>query len=824
MAKSKKRVVKKEEIKTTSWVNNVNIWQQYLIVFVVLTIPLLYFLAPYAFEGKIPSGTDVIGSKGNSNLMHEYEYETGENALWNPAIFGGMPVYSRSWIYTTHIDTAIVFLGKIFYNFYWYLIIGGIGLFVFIKQKKIPWYIALIPALAFSILPDWQAMIGNGHFSKVRAIMILPWLLASFDYFIEKRSWLSTGLFALIFSWLVRTQHFQILFYGILMLLFIYIYPVVKLLLEKQYKSFGSLVLKFGIAVILTVMTAAQPMFTTQEYAEYSTRGGNPVNIGEEAERARESGGVSFEYATQWSLAPREIIDFFIPRFTGGTSAEIYDGGEYPNLAGQQVPGYWGQMPFTDNYDAMGMLLFLFAVFGVIYYRKNYFVIAAAVFLFFSILLALGRHFPALYSLFYDFVPYFSKFRVPVMMAHIAFITTYILSAFGLNAVFNEVKEKDYKKLFGILGSGLVFLVMILLIKGSFSYLAANEVGRYDAQTLEIIKGIREEFLTTDTIRVLLLLLGTILTVTAFLFGKLKKDLALGLVLIFVFVEIFTITNRQVSKVDTVNKEAVEQSFFKATPITEYLVKQDKNMRALAISNAFQSNYYAYYYPTINGYSAIKLQLIQDVIEHNLFGAPTNDKLNWSVIDMLNGEYLISSSQLNYDFLKPLATAPSRQEILYRNENVLPKAWFVKEVKNLESNKEVVLAMNEEIFKPDSIAYVTENESSGNYSAEGTIELEEYSPNKIKFRVKTNGAQFMVLSEVYYPEGWKVEFNGEDLKIYQTNYILRGVKIPSGSGELTFSFKPQLYYTSVTITWIGNLVVLTMIVASFFIKRKKNNV
>lgn len=824
MAQRKKRDTKREEKIKKSWLDEVQLWKQYLIAFIVITIPLLYFLAPYALKGQLPSGTDVVGSRGNVNLILNYENESGETALWNPALFGGMPIYSRINIHTIHVDTLLSFLGKIFYNFYWYLLIGGMGLFLFLKQKKIPWYAALIPAVAFAILPDWQAMIGNGHFSKIRAIMILPWLLASFDFFIERKSWLSAGLFALVFSWLVRTQHFQILFYGLLMLLFLYIVPLVKLILNKKYKEFAGFALKFFIAVILTVLTAAQPLLTTQEYAQYSTRGGNPVAIGEKAKSANESGGVSFDYATQWSLAPREIIDFFIPRFTGGTSAENYDGDEYPNVKGQQVPGYWGEMPFTDNYDAMGMLLFLFALFGLVYYRKNNFVIALGVFIVFAILLALGRHFPALYSLFYEVVPYFSKFRVPVMMAHIVFLATFILGGFGLSAVFNEVRENNYKKLFGVFGTGIIALILVLLIKDSFAYVGANEAGRYDANTLQIIKGIRKEFLTADTFRVLIFVAGASLVLAGFLFGKIKKEFAVILVFLFVTTEIFSITNRQVSKIDTVKEENLESRFFQPNPITEFLSSKEKNMRVLAISNAFQSNYYPYYYPAINGYSAIKLQLIQDVIDHNLFNAPTGDRLNWPVINMLNGKYIISQQQLSYGFLSPVATAPARQEILYRNENVLPKAWFVKEVKRFDSDKEVVLAMNDSGFNPDSVAYVIVQNPAGNYSGEGEIELMEYSPNKISFNLNTERDQFLVLSEVYYPAGWNATFNGEELKIYQTNYILRGVKIPGGEGELVFKFEPQLYYTSLTLTWVGNILILLLIAGGYYLRKRREKI
>ena len=75
----------------------------------------------------------------------------------------------------------------------------------------------------------------------------------------------------------------------------------------------------------------------------------------------KKASGVDFNYATQWSFSPNELLDFFIPHFSGGISTETYDGKEYPQIKGRQIPGYWGEKPFNGNYANMGMILFLFA-------------------------------------------------------------------------------------------------------------------------------------------------------------------------------------------------------------------------------------------------------------------------------------------------------------------------------------------------------------------------------------------------------------------------------------------------------------------------------
>ena len=194
-----------------------------LIALLIIIIPLLYYFLPFALDNVIPTGSDFISNTGQTHRWTEWNSETGETALWNPSIFDGEPIYNRLTPTLIHFDSLISFLGKIFYWAFWYLLAGGLGIYYLLKHKNIPWYLAIIVAVAFVLLPDWQAQIGEGHSSKLRAIMILPWFILSFTYFFENRTWLSTGLFALIFSWLVRTHHFQIIFYGILILFFLFI-------------------------------------------------------------------------------------------------------------------------------------------------------------------------------------------------------------------------------------------------------------------------------------------------------------------------------------------------------------------------------------------------------------------------------------------------------------------------------------------------------------------------------------------------------------------------------------------------------------------------
>ncbi len=795
-----------------------------LIAIVIIIIPLLYFFLPFAINDVQPTGTDVLSSIGQTHNWVEWAKQTGETALWNPNIFGGEPIYTRITPVLVHVDSFLNILAKLFFWGFWYLLAGGLGIYFLLKHKKISWYLAIIVAVAFVLLPDWQALIGEGHNSKLRAVMILPWLILSFSYFFEKRTWLSTGLFALVFSWLVRTHHFQIIFYGILILFVLYIYPTILLFVKKEFKSAGNLVLKFLIALILTLMTTAQPLFTTNEYAKYTIRGGNPVKIGKEAESAVKAKGVDFDYATGWSFAPNEVFDFFLPHFSGGISSELYTGNKYPNLKGRQIPAYWGQKPFSGNYATMGMILFLFGIIGVIYNRKDKFVLGLAVYAVFSILLSFGSNFPSLYKLFFYYVPYFAKFRAPSMILNTTFPVILILSGYGLKAVTNNSAEKDKKIILSVFGIGLLSILFVLFTYSSYNFTTPNEAGQYNSNTLNLLKDIRKELLSIDIKNLLIIIVITTGFLTAFLYRKIKLNVFVFAILLLSAIELFMISKKAYAIIPLNNVERLQNDQFKQTSITKVLQKSDTSMRAIVLGRDFTSNHYAYFYPLISGYSAIKLQIIQDVIEHNLYAANSPDKINWNIINMMSGKFIIVPAQLNYPFLQIVAQDNTRKEVMYQNKNALPKAWFVKSVKKMQTPEEVVLFMNKKEFKPDSLALILNYDKldKTEYNANGEIKLVDKNPNYIELEEQSNSDQFLVLSEIYYPKGWTAKIDGSETKIFRTNHILRGIHVPSGKHKITFEFAPKSYFASLTFLWIGNVIILGLIlVPGFFYYRKK---
>jgi len=651
----------------------------------------------------------------------------------------------------------------------------------------------------------------------------LPWVIFSFNYFFDKKTWFGAVVFGFLFSWMFRTQHFQIVFYAILILAFLFIYPFIKIFIDKNYKQGLVFVAQLIVALIITVITSAQPFLSMKEYAPYSTRGGNPVLFDDKQKSAKESGGVSLDYATQWSLAPGEVLDFFIQRFHGGISGETYDGEKYAEYKGQKIPGYWGQKPFAGNYHFLGITLFIFTLIGIIKNRKKSFVISLAVFSFFSLLLSFGEDLTWLYKIFYYHVPYFSKFRAPSMIANITFISFLILAGYGISS-FLQISKDDIKKISIVLGSIFVVGFGIYLFRNSFAYVGMSDSKIYKPEVLNILIEMRKEFLEADVIKMLITVVLTAALMIAFLYNKIRKEFFLIGIFALVFFELYSANRKAFEKIDLNHEELVEKSVFKETAITKYLQAQPQTSRLLVLGREFQSNHYSFFYPTLNGYSAIKMQTIQDANDYLLFGANSPENINWNYINMMGAKFIIADGRTDSPFLTVSAFDNESKQVLYENVNALPKAWFVRNLISLNDDKQIIMQMKELTFNPAERAYIVGNYIQKTFSGKGDVELIEFNPNKISFSVATDSSQYMVVSEMFYPRGWRAEIDGKETEIIKTNFLIRGINVPAGKHKIDFTFKPETYYSAVSISWVGNIAsLIALLVLGYFNYFNKKN-
>jgi uncharacterized membrane protein YfhO len=91
------------------------------------------------------------------------------------------------------------------------------------------------------------------------------------------------------------------------------------------------------------------------------------------------------------------------------------------------------------------------------------------------------------------------------------------------------------------------------------------------------------------------------------------------------------------------------------------------------------------------------------------------------------------------------------------------------------------------------------------HSPSSSVAVEKWTPNKITLNIDAKSDEFLVLSEVFYPEGWKIQDHPE-MKIVRTNHVLRGIHIPQGIHNLTIVFNPSDLRIGQWISWISIII------------------
>ena len=207
--------------------------------FVLLFIVLAILYKPLVFEGKEPGGSDIVSGIGKTHQVKMWEEKTGHKPLWNPYMFGGMPMYQRFGPEVWSVDTLLNHLSFLGDWRLWFFLAGALGMFLLAKFLGLSAAVGMLASLAFILMPHFQALIIVGHFAKFRALMWMPYVLLTALYLLKKRSVLSGFLFALALALQFRTQHYQIMFYTLMLVLFMGIPPLYHLLKEKNWGAVG---------------------------------------------------------------------------------------------------------------------------------------------------------------------------------------------------------------------------------------------------------------------------------------------------------------------------------------------------------------------------------------------------------------------------------------------------------------------------------------------------------------------------------------------------------------------------------------------------------
>jgi len=698
-----------------------------------------------------------------------------------------------------------------------YLLLGGIFMYTLSRSFKFSHLASLVAGLTLMLNPYAIGVFQSHQGSKVQALAMIP-LLFLFTYqlyyqlnserFTHWKNILYFGFLSIVTALLLFTLHVQIIFYGFLLIGSYILFEIVTGVRSKPVVTLKT-VLIVGLALLIGVAISAYIYLPTQEYAQYSIRGGGEAGV---------KGGLDYDYATNWSFHPFEMMDYLIPSFFGFAS-----------------PMYWGWMPFTESTVYVGVVPILLIVFALIYKRNKltWFLLIFSVMMFF---IAFGRHFGFLYDLMFNYFPYFNKFRVPVLILHVIPIIFGILAATGLTVLSEmQTRAKDFnlnklhKGLIVSLGIIGALLVIGLIANDTvFSSLSgsmfrknddmAQLQQRYGAQApqaLHQIQKMRFDLLWNDYIKFALITGASIGLIIAFLKRKINfTSLTAALIVIFVIDLVILDTKFIEPKPNTAKTE-----FFEPDQTVKFLKSDTTNYRIFPVSQGagFQDNTWMYHLiSSVGGYSPAKLKIYQEMID-SLGLYPPRLPLNMNMISMLGAKYLIVPGRLPETNLSIVNVDQTKQMLTYLNPQALPRAFFVDSIIVAKSKTEIFNILGSSSWNPKSVAVLEKTPTSSPLKSDSTfVRFKKDWSEEIVLETYCSSPSLLVLSDAYYPAGWGALVDGKETEIYKTNYVVRSVVVPAGKHTVEFRFTPtSTYYLGYNLSHGAYLLTFVIIAIGF---------
>jgi NADH:ubiquinone oxidoreductase subunit 6 (subunit J) len=578
----------------------------------------------------------------------------------------------------------------------------------------------------------------------------------------------------------------------------------------------------------------------TNDYAKATMRGGSAVAEATGAKGAQVGKkGLDMDYAFSWSYGIDETFTLLVPGFKGGSSNELVSDADFGDT---RLPLYFGDLQFTSGPVYLGASLVFLFVFGLMLafvWKKdkpldsdaqlnyNWAIFGLVTFLV-SVILGWGRHF-FINEFLFDSLPYYNKFRTPMMALVIAQVVVPMIGILGLYRFIvlvqgdglSEVAQKKVFKNTLILAGVMVGAVVLLTMSTDFSSPETDKriAEQGGMETVNKIKDLRSGLVWDDIFRSILFIVALIGLVYLALKKQASTLVAGAVMILLVGFDMIGISKRYLTDDNWEDKETEEAVL--PSVIDNQIIANNKDGKRVfdyrgGINGAFNDNRAGAFHRNVGGYHPAKMSRYQDVMSYCIgSSSPTGsgDIMNNHALDMLNCGFIMGISQ------------DGKSEIVVPRTTALGHAWFVDSVDEAATAKEALNMINTLNLRKHAVieggdykAGATAGLALGarNFATDSTAAVTRlfYSNDSIAYESNNNQAGLAVFSEIYYNEkngAWKAFVDGKEAKALRVNYVLRGLEIPAGKHAVTWVYQPADRSMMVNIEWASSALILLLV-------------
>ncbi|HEX9563667.1 MAG TPA: hypothetical protein VF981_06840 [Gemmatimonadaceae bacterium] len=701
--------------------------------------------------------------------------------LWNPYLFGGMPyvaaMHGDIFYPTAFLRMMLPTDVAMTWGFIIHVFLAGLFTYVLLRALGLGFFGALIGGLAYMMSGNVAGLVSPGHDGKLFISALLPLALLFVVRGIrDGRPWAWGGL-AVTVGLGVLSPHPQLLQYLLL------VSGAMGFLLAFANQGVGKppravAIRRLGasaVAVILGGAMGAIQYLPVREYVPWSPR----------------AGGKPWELATSFSMPPEEMLNFWVPEFSG-----ILD-------------RYWGDNGIHLHSEYVGVAVLLLAALAFARGRRAehrallwFFGTVTVV----ATLWALGGYTP-FYRLVYAIVPGTKFFRAPSTMLFVVTFGLAVLAGFGADRAARRAIGRRYL----IVWAAMVAAIGAIGALGGLSNLAVSLATDQRQMDLALLNdaAMRAGALRSTVFGALALACLFLLST-----GRLAREAGGYLLAGIVAADLWSVERAYWQ----FSPPAAE--IFASDETIEYVKRQPDPGRVLqfATGNVGRDPFLLYdgLMPhgvrTVLGYHGNELGRFQ------LLGGEAE---RWRHIGnpnfwhLLNVRYVLTDAEdLGVPALTrvvgPVRNAFGTTVYLFEMTDEYPAAWVVPAI--VKAPDDDVLAT---ILDPrfdvrraalfDTSAAVTAVQLSAlpePLSLNARVTRLEPGAIDVELDQPAPPGSALVVSENFYP-GWSAEVDGAPATIGRTDMTLIGVELPAGARAATLRFSSAPYETGKRVTLVA---------------------
>jgi hypothetical protein len=792
-------------------------------------------------QGKKLSQHDNVQWQSMAREGMAYHDSTGKDVLWSNSMFGGMPTYTTyvatsNVNFLSYVQSVLQAVGKPAYFFF----IAMLGFYILMRVLKVNKWLGIVGALAYAFSSYNAIIIGAGHDTKMLTMGYLPVAMAGL-YLIFREKWLQgAAVFGLSMVLIFLNNHFQVVYYVLIMFACFGVVMLFIAIKEGRLKQFFISAAVAAVTFAVGTGPSMPSVLSTSEYSKETMRGGASELSGHDK---KTNGGLDKEYAFRWSNGIGETFCLMIPYLYGGASAENAEKAPktYEATGGraEQLPLYWGPQPFLSGPVYFGAVVCFLFVLGLMVVRSGHkwWILAASVF---CIVLSWGKNFESVNYFLFDNLPYLNKFRTPSMALVIPQFLFPLLGIWGLQEILEQKdKAKIWKQVMTATGITAGLCLLLAVMGGAFFDFTGAGDAQYEPEMVKLLKEDRFSLAASSSLKSAIYILLAAGLLWAYLKDKIKSTVLIAGIGIIIAADLIPVAATYLNESKYVDAAEYDSLFEPRPADSRILQDPDRYYRVLDLSrDTYNDAVQSYFHKCVGGYHPAKMEMYQDLIDHNM-----GRRFNIQVLNMLNTKYVIF---------------PLKEPTELPNAEACGNAWFVSNVKWAKTaDEEMALLQSDSNFSAESMFYKlrgsamgqadtnaaiaqtsgfrpkeeaiireTFRSTLGNYTfgkdSAAYVKLARYGLNDISFTSNNSQPGLAVFSDIYYDKGWKAFVDGNETPIVKANYVLRAIKVPAGKHNIEFRFHPKTFYTGKTIALISSIIMIMICIGAIYVTVKNS--